>query len=167
MEHKIDESSMLLKYSFKGALSENKMNTLTNAYLTKFSSGTILALLALSGVLFLIPLAAPVNAAQNASFPTLTPSFSLVTGHTVTSGFTVTVANPASNAFPITSVTFVAPANWNISASAGTCASGWTLTNSGATTATAVLCAGGSLAPGFSVIFALGSLEGPRSPAAS
>ena len=167
MEHKIDESSMLLKYSFKGAFSENKMNTLTNAYLTKFSSGTILALLALSGVLFLIPLAAPVNAAQNASFPTLTPNFSLVTGHTNSSAFTITVANPATNAYPITSVTFVAPANWNITGSRGTakCASGWpTWTNSGAASATAVLCGGGSLAPGFSVVFTLGGLEGPRSP---
>src|SRR5881628_398479 len=163
MEHKIDESSMLLKYSFKGAFSENKMNTLTNAYLTKFSSGTILALLALSGVLFLIPLAAPVNAAQNASFPTLVPNFSLVTGHAAPAAFTVTVTNPATNAYPITSITFVAPANWNITSTPATCATGWTATNSGATSATAVLCAGGSLAPGFSVILALGSLEGPSS----
>src|SRR5256712_7030845 len=166
MEHKIDESSMLLKYSFKGAFSENKMNTLTNAYLTKFSSGTILALLALSGVLFLIPLAAPVNAAQNATFPTLTPNFSLVTGHVNSTAFTITVTNPATNAYPITSVTFVAPANWNITGSRGTakCASGWpTWTNSGAASATAVLCGGGSLAPGFSVVFTLGGLEGPRS----
>src|SRR2546425_9124356 len=154
MEHEIDESSILLKYSFKGAFSENKMNTRTNAYLTKFSSGTILALLALSGVLFLIPLAAPVNAAQNASFPTLTPNFSLVTGHTNSSAFTITVANPATNAYPITSVTFVAPANWNITSTPATCATGWTATNSAATSATAVLCAGGSLAPGFSVILA-------------
>src|SRR5438128_8447170 len=167
MEHKIDESSMLLKYSFKGALSENKMNTLTNAYLTKFSSGTILALLALSGVLFLIPLAAPVNAAQNASFPTLVPNFSLVTGHAAPAAFTVTVTNPSTNAYPITSITFVAPANWNITGTAATCATGWTATNSGATSATAVLCAGGSLAPGFSILLKLGSLEGPRSPAAS
>src|SRR5881628_1277501 len=163
MEHKIDESSMLLKYSFKGAFSENKMNTLTNAYLTKFSSGTILALLALSGVLFLIPLAAPVNAAQNASFPTLAPGFSLVTGHTVTALFNVTVTNPSTNAYPITSITFVAPANWNITGTAATCATGWTATNSGATSATAVLCAGGSLAPGFSILLKLGSLEGPSS----
>src|SRR2546425_2000247 len=168
MEHEIDESSILLKYSFKGAFSENKMNTRTNAYLTKFSSGTILALLALSGVLFLIPLAAPVNAAQNAAFPTLAPNFSLITGHanSTATAFTVTVTNPATNAFPITSVTFVAPTNWNITGSRGTakCASGWpTWTNSGAASATAVLCGGGSLAPGFSVIFTLGGLEGPRS----
>src|SRR3989442_4887156 len=119
MEHEIDESYILLKYSFKGAFSENKMNTRTNAYLTKFSSGTILALLALSGVLFLIPLATPVNAAQNASFPTLTPNFNLVTGHanTTATPFTITVANPSTNAYPITSVTFVAPANWNVTRS--------------------------------------------------
>src|SRR2546428_13363207 len=113
MEHKIDDSSMLLKYSFKGTNSENKMNTLTNAYLTKFSSGTILVLLALSGVLFLIPLAAPVNAAQNASFPTLTPNFSLIIGplNSTATPFSITVTNPATNAYPITSVTFVAPTN--------------------------------------------------------
>src|SRR5712692_10075600 len=60
-----------LNIQFLGSILENKMNTPTNAYLTKFSSGTILALLLLSGFLFLIPLAAPVNAAQNAAFPTL------------------------------------------------------------------------------------------------
>src|SRR5256712_13249769 len=157
----------ICQLAIQEALSENKMNTLTNAYLTKFSSGTILALLALSGVLFLIPLAAPVNAAQNAAFPTLAPNFSLVTGHTNSTAFTVTVTNPATNAFPITSVTFVAPTSWNITGSRGTakCASGWpTWTNSGAASATAVLCGGGSLAPGFSVIFTLGGLEGPNSP---
>src|SRR5437016_5683976 len=127
----MDDSSILLKYTNSGSMLENNLNTPTNAYLTKFSSGTILALLALSGVLFLIPLAAPVNAAQNASFPTLTPNFNLVTGHTVTSGFTITVTNPATNAYPITSVTFVAPANWNITGSPGTCATTWALTNSG------------------------------------
>src|SRR5712692_5583883 len=96
------------------------MNTPTDAYLTKFSSGTILALLLLSGVVFLIPLAAPVNAAQNASLPTIKAIPSAVAATNVggvATSFSLTVTNPSSNAYAITTVTVTAPTGWTFSTS--------------------------------------------------
>ena len=95
---------------------ENKMYTSTNTYLTRFSSGTILALLLLSGFLFLIPLASPVQAA-NGSLPTITvtsgsPLLGGVAAQTVEFG----VTNPAANAFAITALAVNAPTGWTITA---------------------------------------------------
>ena len=90
------------------------MNTHSKAYVTKFSSGTILALLAFSGLLFMIPIASPILAA-NASLPTIS-----VTGNNPALGntpgqvFTMTVSNPGSNQFTITGFTMNVPTGWTV-----------------------------------------------------
>jgi hypothetical protein len=92
------------------------LNTQSYAYVTKFSSGTILAILALSGLLFLIPFAAvtPVFA-SNGSLPTAT-----VTGNNPALGgaagqmFTITLSNPTTNSYTITGFSILAPAGWTI-----------------------------------------------------
>jgi len=99
------------------------MNTPSKAYVTKFSSGTILALLAFSGLLILIPVASPIVAA-NASLPTVsvTGNNPALGGNTAT--FTLTVGNPSSNQFTVTAFTINAPAGWTIctATSAAPCA---------------------------------------------
>jgi len=92
------------------------MYTQSNAYVKKFSSGTIIALLAFSGLLFLIPLTATVHAANAAP-----PSISYVSP-TVWSGAAgdnpewveYTVMNPASNQFALTGFVLTAPSGWTI-----------------------------------------------------
>lgn len=96
------------------------MNTHTNEYVMKISSGTILAILAFSGFLFLIPLATPVFA-SNASLPTV----SVTSGNPVKAGVStpvgLTVSNPSSNQFTVTAFTINAPSTWTITGStAGT-----------------------------------------------
>src|SRR5438552_6842702 len=92
------------------------MNTPTNAYFTKFSSGTILALLLLSGFLFLVPFALPVHAA-NGSLPTITvTSGSPLEGGVAAQMVTFDVKNPSSNAFAITALAVNAPSGWSITA---------------------------------------------------
>ncbi len=149
------------------------MNTLTNAYLTKISSGTILALLVLSGLVFLIPLATPVNAVQNSSAPTLTATPNAVVGTTATA-FSVTVSNPSTNAYAISAITVSAPTGWTFAISATACAgagSGPFLTTTGASAAGAFQCTGTVstlLPPGFgTVIGGTITLSGPASPATS
>ena len=86
------------------------MYTPTRAYSTKFSSGTLLALLAFSTIVFLVPLASPVYA-SNASLPQMTTS----SNNPVTPGsqvITVTMTNPTSNQFAITGVSFNLPSGW-------------------------------------------------------
>src|SRR5437667_3938278 len=89
------------------------MNTPTNAYFTKFSSGTILALLALSGILFLIPLASPVLALQNASSPSYSPSPVTIIGGGTGTAVSVTVSNPSTNAYAVKQITVIAPSSWS------------------------------------------------------
>lgn len=140
------------------------MNTLTNAYLTKFSSGTIAALLIFSGLLFLVPFAAPASAAQNVSLPVfgISPNALVAGGATAVS---LSLTNPSTNAYSITSVTFVAPTGWSFS-TPPTCSSvtGWT---AGGISTSAVQCVGGSLAPGFSLSFTGAQITPPASPATS
>jgi hypothetical protein len=137
------------------------MNTPSKAYVTKFSSGTILALLALSGLLFLVPIAVPVFAASNAVLPTFSASPSVVVGggggnHS----FSLVVTNPISNAYAITSVTVFRPSSsWTLGGTAGAmCVAGGFVTT--AHSHTAVQCTG-SLSPGFSVTLPLGFVVGP------
>ena len=88
------------------------MYTPSKAYVTKFSSGTILALLAFSAILFLIPVVTPVHASNAA-----TPSVKLYDqswggGHTTWVPFLLT--NPASNQYALTNVIVTAPSGWTI-----------------------------------------------------
>jgi len=91
------------------------MNTHSKAYVTKLSSGTILALLAFSGLLFLIPVASPIFA-TNASLPSVTATGNNPALGTDSATFTLTVANPASNQFTVTAFTINAPTGWTITA---------------------------------------------------
>jgi len=84
------------------------MSTLTKEYARKFSSGLTLAILALSGILFLIPVAAPVVAA-NAVAPTVGLSPNVLSA---VATVTVTISNPASNAYAITAFTITGPTGW-------------------------------------------------------
>ncbi len=148
------------------------MNTPTNAYLTKFSSGTILTLLALSGFLFLVPLAAPVNAAQNAALPTLTATPNAVVATTATL-WTLKVANPSTNAYAITAITVTAPSGWSFATPSCT---GTFLTTLAASSGSAFQCTGSGatvLPPGFSTVLGTSllstttTLTGPAAPASS
>jgi hypothetical protein len=90
------------------------MNTPNKAYATKISSGTILALLLFSGLVFLIPVANPIFAA-NTSLPTIsvTGNNPALGGDTLT--FTLTVSNPSSNQYTLTGVTINAASGWSVS----------------------------------------------------
>jgi len=110
------------------------MNTPSKAYVTKFSSGTILALLAFSGLLFLIPVATPIFAA-NGSLPSVTATGNNPALGGAAATFTLTVANPSSNQFTVTAFTINAPSGWSIT---GAIAGGFltavpTFTSSGVT----------------------------------
>jgi hypothetical protein len=91
------------------------MSTHSKAYVTKFSSGTILALLAFSGLLFMIPIATPIFAA-NASLPGVTATGNNPALGGVSQAFTLTVSNPASNQYTVTAFTINAPSGWTITA---------------------------------------------------
>ena len=89
------------------------MNTLSNAYIRKFSSGTLLALLAISGFFVLVPAVTPIHASSAAN-----PTIALYPGQQWAAGgsscpsgcqhFTLNVTNPASNTVSIKSITFQA-----------------------------------------------------------
>jgi len=144
-------------------------------YFNKFSSGTILALLALSGMLFLVPFAVPVHATPNASLPSIATTPSLVLQETPTA-LTEAVSNPASNAFAITTVTFIAPTGWNFTTGANVqfanpAATGAFCSVAGygfttvAVSLTAIECGTGTLPPGFTATFTgVVFVQGPVSP---
>jgi hypothetical protein len=130
------------------------MNTQSKAYVTKFSSGLALSLLAFSGIFFLIPVAAPVFAA-NASLPSVSATGNNpALGGTAGQTFTLTVANPASNQFTVTAFTINAPAGWTIThATAGGFLSGvpsWTATGVTWTVSTFTVGTGAGIPPGSS-----------------
>jgi len=76
------------------------MNTPTNAYLTKLSSGTILAILLLSGLAVAIPLASTVRAA-NASPGIITTNDTVLQGAPTISTVSWKVSNPVTNNYDI------------------------------------------------------------------
>jgi hypothetical protein len=124
-------------------------------YLNKFSSGTILALLALSGMLVLVPIAAPVHATQNASPPTLTVGINAyITAPATTSGTTLKIANPITNSYAILSITIFAPASFAFSGATGL---GTYFTANPVATASAETFTG-SLPPGFTDTITLGTI---------
>jgi len=90
------------------------MNTQTNAYLKKISSGTIAALLVFSGVLFLVPFVAQVHA-TNQSPPSLTVTSGSPIEGTVGTWIEISVGNPATNLYALTGLTITAPAGWDLS----------------------------------------------------
>jgi hypothetical protein len=84
-------------------------------YINNFSSGTILALLALSGMLFLVPLAAPVHATNANPVALKVTTGSPVLG--ATSGLvSIQITNPATNAYAVTAFTLTAPSGWAVTA---------------------------------------------------
>jgi hypothetical protein len=137
------------------------MNT-SSMYFNKFSSGTILAMLALSGMLFLVPLAVPAHATQNASLPTLTMTPNAILAGSAT-GVSIKLTNPASNAYAVTSVTVIAPTGWTFTV-VPTCSA--PLATTGASSGSAFQCTG-SLPPGFSATLANGTITPVASPATS
>jgi len=100
------------------------MNTHSKAYVTKLSSGTILALLAFSGFLFLIPITGSVSAA-NASLPTVgVTGNNPIAGGAISQLFTLKIGNPTSNQFTITGFTMLVPSGWTITDTSATCTTG-------------------------------------------
>jgi len=97
------------------------LNTLTNAYVKKISSGTILALLAISGLLFLVPVATPVFAA-NASLPTVAVTANSIVLDSSANVVTLKISNPAGNSYTITGFSVAAPSGWTVT---GTTAGGY------------------------------------------
>lgn len=99
------------------------MHTSTNTYITKFSSGLIITLLAFSGLLVLIPMATNVNAAATNKSPTFTLAPNVIAGCTSgTCGSTyidVTIANPSTNPYAISAFTLTAPTGWSFYGSSG------------------------------------------------
>jgi len=95
------------------------MNTLTNAYLRKFSSGTVAALLVFSGILFLVPFVAPVHATN-----TSPPTISITTGNpllgTEEQLIAIQITNPSTNLYGLTAFTVTVPSGWVLN----TCAAG-------------------------------------------
>jgi hypothetical protein len=126
-------------------------------YFNKFSSGTILALLALSGMLFLVPLAVPVHASQDASLPTISTNINVYINGAGTVGSSLKITNPISNSYAITSITIFAPTNFAFSAfgGLGTYFNLEPVQTAGAITFTSNV---GGLAPGFTDTIPLGTI---------
>ena len=91
------------------------MYTPTNAYQRKFSSGLIVALLAVSGLLVLVVLTSPVSA-SNASSPSITLSNNVVP-YLLSTSETVTISNPSTNQYAITGFTLTLPTGFNFTSS--------------------------------------------------
>ena len=93
-----------------GAAGSKILNTLTNAYVTKFSSGLVLALLAVSGLLFMVPAALPASA-SNASLPSISISPNVLVGISAQS-VSIVISNPSTNAYALSAFTVAAPSGW-------------------------------------------------------
>jgi hypothetical protein len=89
------------------------MNTESSDYVGKISSGLVLALLAFSGFLLMLPVS-PVAVAFNPGLPTVT----VTSNNPVTGGssqqFTFLVSNPTGNTYTITGFTVLAPSGWTV-----------------------------------------------------
>ena len=126
------------------------LNTLTNAYVTKFSSGTILALLAISGLLFLVPVTTPAFAA-NGSLPSVSVTANSIVLGGSSDTVTLKISNPAGNSYTVTGFAIAAASGWTVTS---TTAGGYLVTNtntaSGAswTTSTFFIGTGAGIPPG-------------------
>jgi hypothetical protein len=139
-------------------------------YINKFSTGTILALLAMSGMLFLVPLAGPVHASQNASLPSTTASITAYIYNTGTAGTTLKISNPISNSYAITSITIFVPSGFAFTASTGTAGTYLNDESIATIAAETFTISGGSagIAPGFTDTVTLGTITASTaSPVAS
>jgi hypothetical protein len=87
------------------------LNTLTNAYAKKLSSGTILALLAISGLLVLVPAASPILA-SNQSLPTISVTSANPVFGGASTTMAITISNPAGNSYSITGLSVSMPTGW-------------------------------------------------------
>ena len=94
------------------------MYTPTNAYYSKFSSGTIVALLALSGLLVMVPLATTVHA-TNPSLPTITVTVGAPIKSGVSTAISFKLTNPAGNTYALTGFNLVVPSGWTLSGCTG------------------------------------------------
>lgn len=165
----MDNLSTWLIYSIGTTDFEKIMNTLTNAYTKKLSSGTITALLLFSGLLFLVPAAFPAIAAQNATLPSLKVTPNVVVATTPVNTVTLKITNPLANAYAITEITLFAPTGWAFT-DVGT-AGGANLNHVTVATASAIEFTNQGpnlpLDPGFSDTVTIGTVTTPASPAAS
>ena len=94
------------------------MYTPTNAYYSKFSSGTIVALLALSGLLVMVPLATSVHA-TNPSLPTITVTVGAPIPSGASTAISFKLTNPAGNTYAITGFNLVVPSGWTLTTCTG------------------------------------------------
>ena len=139
------------------------MFTVTNSYTKKISSGTVLSLLLISGLLVAVPAILPAVAAQNSSMPTLTVSPTLVVT-AINTATSITIKNPVSNANPITSFTLFAPTGWTFDTTA-TCGTYLNTPDAPSEVTASVTECTGTLDPGFSDTINIGGVTGPASPA--
>jgi hypothetical protein len=91
------------------------LNTLTNAYAKKLSSGLLLALLAFSGLLFLIPVTAPAFA-SNAALPAIAVTTNNPALGGTSQTFSVTISNPSGNSYTVTGVSINMAPGWSATA---------------------------------------------------
>jgi len=122
-------------------------------------------LLALSGMLVLVPIAAPVHATSNASLPTLTPTVNTYVTGAGGVATSLTIANPLSNSYSITSITVFAPTGFTFT-TAATCGTYLNTVSELTPPVTAVTCTNPAppttdvgLAPGFSDTLVLGAIK--------
>ena len=141
------------------------MYTPTNAYQRKFSSGLLLALLAFSGLLILVPFVSPASA-SNASLPTVTLSSNVVASGTTLSE-ALSISNPSSNSYALTALTMTAPSGWSFaSGSASSQTYGCSATPASGSTHSSISCTL-SLPPGTSATTSAFSILSATNPPAT
>jgi hypothetical protein len=111
------------------------------SYSSKLSSGTLLAMIAFSAVLFTIPLTITVHAA-NSQPPSFKVTPNVFSGSTQTP-VTITITNPPTNQFAVTGFTISAPAGWSFAGSTPSAAT----FNCVLLSNQAIQCVNGNLAP--------------------
>jgi len=138
------------------------LTTQFDAYARKSSSGLLLALLAFSSIVFLVPFAAPVHAATQVS-PTLTVYPSIMGGQVggYDNYFELKVTNPANNPYAITEIVITLPAGWAFDTGTPTGGSYLTSCTSLGTMQSAD-CTGSGLAPGISDTLDLSDAVAPE-----
>ena len=130
------------------------MNTPSQAYVTKFSSGLLLALLLFSGLLFLVPIAAPVFATNPTALTATTTSGNPMLGNTAGDALSFKITNPTTNTYAITAFILTAPTGFVIATwpTPGTC----TVAVGGVS----VACTGLDIVPGSNLVFS-GTVNAP------
>ena len=114
-------------------------------------------MLAFSGALLLVPLAATVSAANSGSSYTLTSSSTVLSGTGATT-VTLTINNPATNHYAITGFTISMPSGWTVS---GTPSAATFASTGCSVTSVSVQCTGGNSAPGIALVITGLSIAAP------